>query len=77
MILDVIVQKSDDGFTAEIPSLKGCESWAHTEENVLEKILEMASYYLKIDSKKKLKLDKARASKNRSVYKLVIDKEVQ
>ncbi len=77
MILDVIVKKSDDGFTAEIPSLKGCESWAHDEESVLAKILEVASFYLKIDSAKKLKLDKARVSKNKSVYKLVVDKEYQ
>jgi predicted RNase H-like HicB family nuclease len=77
MILDIIVKKTDDGFTAEIPSLKGCESWAHDEEAVLDKILEIASFYLKMDSLKKLKLDKARVSKNKSVYKLVIEKEFQ
>lgn len=75
MILDVIVKKTDDGFTAEIPSLKGCESWAHNEDSVLEKILDLASFYLRIDSSKKLKLDKARVAKNKSIYKLVIDKE--
>jgi len=75
MILDVIVHKTDDGFTAEMPSLKGCESWAHDEETVLEKILEVASFYLRIDAPKKLKLDKARVSQNKSVYKLVVDKE--
>ena len=75
MILDIIVKKTDDGFIAEIPSLKGCESWAHDEETVLDKILEIASFYLKMDSLKKLKLDKARVSKNKSVYKLVVEKE--
>jgi predicted RNase H-like HicB family nuclease len=75
MVIDVIVKKTDDGFTAEVPSLRGCESWAHDEESVLTKILEIAAYYLRIDSPKKLKLDKARVSKNKSVYKLVIDKE--
>ncbi len=75
MILDVIVRKTDDGFTAEIRSLKGCESWAHDEETVLNKILEVASFYLRIDSPKKIKLDKARVSKSKSVYKLVVDKE--
>jgi predicted RNase H-like HicB family nuclease len=75
MILDIIVKKTDDGFTAEIPSLKGCESWAHDEENVLVKIMDVASFYLRIDSSKKLKLDKARVSKNKTVYKLVVDKE--
>jgi predicted RNase H-like HicB family nuclease len=73
MILDVIVKKSDDGFTAEIPSIKGCESWAHDEEIVLDKIIEIASFYLQTKSNK-FKLDKARAKANISVYKLVFDK---
>ena len=73
MILDVIVTKSDDGYTAEIPSLKGCESWAHDEDTVLIKIIELASFYLKTKTDK-FKLDKARAKANISVYKLVFDK---
>ena len=75
MVLDVVVTKTGDGFTAEIPSLSGCESWAHDEDTVLSKILELASFYLKTDIKK-LKLDKARKVKNYSVYKLVFYKSV-
>jgi len=75
MTLDVIVTKTNDGFTAEIPSLNGCESWAHDEDTVLSKILELASFYLKTDIKK-FKLDKARRVKNHSVYKLVFNKSV-
>ncbi len=73
MILDVIVIETNDGFTAEIPSLSGCESWAHDEETVLKKILELASFYLNVNSGK-FKLDKARRTKNRSTYKLVFNK---
>ena len=73
MILDVVVKKSDDGFTAEIPSINGCESWAHDEETVLAKIIELASFYLNTN-KEKFKLDKARVKSNTSVYKLVFDK---
>ncbi len=73
MILDIIVNKTDDGCTAEIPSLKGCECWAHDEDTVLEKIMDLAAYYLKSDVKK-FKLDKARGSKNRIIYKLVFNK---
>ncbi len=73
MILDVIVKKSDDGFTAEIPSIKGCESWAHDEETVLDKIIELASFYLQTKSNK-FKLDKASVKTNISVYKLVFNK---
>ena len=75
MILDIIIKKTDDGFTAEIPSLRGCECWAHNEDSVLDKIIELAAYYLKVDKKEKFKVDKARAAKNKSIYKLVFNKQ--
>lgn len=73
MILDIIVKKTDDGYTAEIPTVKGCESWAHNEETVLNKITELASFYLNIN-KEKFKLDKAQVKSNKAVYKLVFNK---
>jgi len=75
MILDIIIKRTDDGYTAEIPSLRGCESWAHDEETVIDKILELAEYYLKT-SRKKFKIDKARTGKNKVIYKLVFDKSL-
>lgn len=76
MILDLIITKTNDGYTAEIPSLHGCESWAHKEDEVIEKILELAVFYLKLNSVSELKIDKARSNKNKSVYKLVFDKNI-
>jgi hypothetical protein len=73
MVLDVIVCRTDDGFTAEIPSLKGCECWAHNEDSVLDKTLDLAAFYLNTDIKK-FKLDKARSYKSKTVYKLVFNK---
>jgi predicted RNase H-like HicB family nuclease len=73
MVLDIIIHKTDDGFTAEIPSLSGCESWAHDEDTAMEKILELAEFYLKTN-RKKFKIDKARRTNNKSVYKLVFNK---
>jgi len=75
MILDIVIKKTDDGFTAEIPSLKGCECWAHDEDTVINKILDLAAYYLKINSKEKFKVDKARGTKNKSIYKLIFNKQ--
>ncbi len=75
MILDIIITKTNDGVTAEIPSLKGCESWAHDKDTVMDKILELASYYLKVD-KAKFKVDKARNQKNKEIYKLVFNKSM-
>ncbi len=73
MVLNIIIKKTDDGFTAEIPSLSGCESWAHDEDTVMDKILELAEFYLKTN-RKKFKIDKARRINNKSVYKLVFNK---
>lgn len=75
MVLDLIIKKSDDGFTAEVPSLNGCESWAAKEDEVIDKIVELAAFYLKIKNIKKIKLDKARVSGNKHYYKLVFNKE--
>lgn len=76
MILDIIVKKTDDGYTAEIPGIKGCESWAHDEDTVMDKITDLAAYYLKIDSKDKFKIDRARSGKNKVIYKLVFNKSI-
>lgn len=73
MILDIVMNKTDDGYTAEIPSLKGCESWAHDEDTAMNKVLELASFYLKTDVKK-FKVDRARKNKNKIIYKLVFNK---
>ena len=75
MVLDILIEKTDDGCTAEIPSLKGCECWAHDEDTAMEKMMELASYYLKTD-KKKFKVDKARSNEHRIIYKLVFDKNI-
>jgi predicted RNase H-like HicB family nuclease len=75
MILDIIVIKTDDGYTAEIPSLKGCESWAHDEDNAMDKVLDLASFYLKTD-RKKFKIDRARKAQNKIIYKLVFNKSL-
>jgi predicted RNase H-like HicB family nuclease len=74
MVLDLIMHKTDDGFTAEIPSLKGCETWAHTEESAMDNILDLLVYYLKLSSRKEIKIDKARSSRNKVVYKIVFHK---
>jgi hypothetical protein len=73
MILDVVLNITDDGCIAEIPSIKGCECWAHNENTALDKILELAAYYLKTDTNK-FKLDKARGTRNKIIYKLIFNK---
>jgi len=75
MVLDLIVVKTNDGYTAEVPSLSGCESWAHEEDAVLFKITELTGFYLKVDPKN-IKIDRARRKDNKTIYKLVFNKVV-
>ena len=73
MVIDLVVTKTNDGYTAEVPSLKGCESWAHDEDTVIEKIIELTSYYLKLTAKE-IKIDKARKEESKIIYKLIFNK---
>lgn len=73
MVIDLVVTKTNDGYTAEVPSLKGCESWAHDEETVIEKIIELTSYYVKLPVKE-IRIDRARKEENKIIYKLIFNK---
>ena len=74
MVIDLIVTKTNDGYTAEVPSLKGCESWAHGEDEVIEKVLELVRFYIQLDDDKEIIVDRARKTKNQIIYKLVFNK---
>ncbi|GAB4146482.1 MAG: hypothetical protein Fur0015_13040 [Ignavibacteriales bacterium] len=74
MVLDLIISKSVDGFSAEIPSIKECETWSKTEDDALNKSIELLCYYLGIVDTKKIKIDKARIESNRIIYKLIFHK---
>lgn len=74
MVLDLIVKNTGDGFDSEIPSVKGCESWAHEEEESIKNAVDLLRFYLKLDADCEIKIDKARGSKTKSVYKLFFTK---
>ena len=74
MVLDLIVTKTNDGYTAEVPTIKGCESWAHQEEEVINKTLELFRFYMQRGNDLKIKLDLARKEGNVFVYKMIFDK---
>ncbi|MGK9367665.1 type II toxin-antitoxin system HicB family antitoxin [Melioribacter sp. Ez-97] len=76
MVLDMIVLNTDDGYSAEIPSMKGCESWAHTEEEAIEKTLELLRFYLHVNPDFKFKIDRARKEGNQIVYKVIFNKNL-
>lgn len=75
MVIDLIVTKTNDGYTAEVPSIKGCESWAHDEDTVIEKIIELTSFYVRLTAKE-IKLDRAHKEENKTIYKLIFHKYI-
>lgn len=75
MVLDLIVTKTDDGYTAETPSISGCETWAKDEEEAIEKIKDLVAYYMNLDKPAKIKVDKARRQEDITIYKIVFNKE--
>jgi len=74
MVLDLIITVTNDGITAEVPSIKGCETWAHDEETAIEKIIELLEFYIKLP-KDKIRLDRARKEENKTIYKMIFDKQ--
>jgi hypothetical protein len=76
MVLDLLVSKTDDGITAEIPSINGCECWAHEEDEAIHKSLELLKFYLGLDDETEIKVDKARGNKDKTIYKLVFNKDL-
>ena len=75
MVIDLVVTIEEDGFCAEVPSLKGCESWAHTEDESITNAIELTRFYANIDSDIAIKVDLARRSKRKKVYKLIFNKD--
>ncbi|HEX2963509.1 MAG TPA: hypothetical protein VHO43_17045 [Ignavibacteriales bacterium] len=74
MTLTMVVTKTDDGFTAEVPTIKGCESWAHDEDTVIDKTLDLVAFYLKLEQSY-FAMDKIRKTGNKSFYKIIFNKK--
>jgi predicted RNase H-like HicB family nuclease len=70
----MVVTKTDDGFTAEVPTIKGCESWAHDEDTVIDKTLDLVAFYLKLEQSY-FAMDKIRRTGNKSFYKIIFNKK--
>lgn len=75
MVIDLIVTDTGDGYTADVPSINGCESWAHREDDAIDNAVELLRFYLNLPEDHEIKVDRARKSKDKTVYKLIFEKE--
>ena len=74
MVIDLVIKIETDGYNAVVPSLKGCESWAHTEDEAIEQAVELTRFYANIPDENEIKVDLARKNKKQKIYKLVFEK---
>lgn len=75
MVLNMIVRQGEDGgFSAEVPSIKGCESWAHDEDKVIDQTLDLVAYYMKMDQSY-FAIDRMKKSKGVTEYKIIFNKK--
>ena len=73
MVLTMIVKQTEDGYTAEVPTLKGCESWAHDPDTVIDKTLDLVAYYLKLEHSY-FAVDLIRKQNKKITYKIIFNK---
>ena len=76
MVIDLIVTNTGDGFTADVPSINGCESWAHKEDDAINNAIELLRFYITLPKEQEIKIDRARKTSDKIVYKLVFNKEL-
>ncbi len=75
MVIDMIITDTGDGYSSEVPSLKGCECWAHSSDEAIEKTVEMVRFYAGIPEDIEILVDRARKTRKAIVYKLIFDKK--
>lgn len=73
MVLEMIVINTDDGYTAEVPSIRGCESWAHEQAQAIDQTLDLVAYYLKLKAAH-FALDLIRRTGKKTEYKIIFNK---
>lgn len=73
MVIDLVITKTDDGYSADVPSISGFECWAPGEDEAIEKSLELVSFYLNLPVKE-IKVDRARREGNKVINKLIFQK---
>ncbi|MCX6150148.1 MAG: hypothetical protein NTX22_06470 [Ignavibacteriales bacterium] len=74
MVLTMVVIKTDDGFSAEVPTIKGCETWAHDEETVIDKMLDLVAFYLKLPLPH-FAIERSRKIDEKIFYKIIFNKK--
>jgi len=72
MQFQVVTRTSIEGIIASVPSIRECETWAHTEDEALDKLLERFAYFVGKSFPFQHKLDLSRKEDGEKFYTLVV-----
>ncbi len=68
----IVIEKSDTGVDASVPSIRECESWAATEDDAITAILDRLAYFIHRESGFKHILDFTREEDGKRYYKVIV-----
>ena len=72
MQFQIFTEKTFEGFDASLPSIRECESWAKTEDEALENLLERVRFFLNLPVTRKHSIDVMHKEDGRTYYTLTI-----
>jgi len=72
LLFTIVTRKTYEGVDAFVPSIDECESWARTEDEAIEALLERLAYFLKREAGFKHELDFMRREEGKRYYKLIV-----
>ena len=72
MQLQIVTRKTDDGVEASVPSIRECESWAATEDEAIDNLLDRVRFVLHLKEGFRHKLDISRREGDETWYALVL-----
>jgi len=74
VIIDLIITSTDDGFNADVPSINGFDCWSADEDELIQKSLELVSFYLTLSEEQTITVDRVRREGKKTTYKLIFEK---
>jgi hypothetical protein len=72
MQLQVRTRVEGDGVDASVPSIRECETWARSEDEALERLLERVAYFLRLPVDFEHRIDLQRREDGETWYTLVL-----
>ena len=69
----IVTEKTYEGYDASVPSIRECESWAKTEDEALDNLIERLKFFLSEEGDLKYRLDRSRREDGKTFYTIILE----